>query len=560
MTAAAQQLQGRPSHVGAFTSMGQFSVIKELHRSSLGCVHVAKVKEPRRGASLVVLKRRRGAELGKQKDILNEYDVLRQLQHPNIIKCHGYFWDFDSGALCVVLEHADRGDLFREVQSRQRSGHHFSDKEVWEILGQVLDGLAYLHSKGVVHRDIKSLNLLLTSAGEVKLGDFGVSRQMSDETLCLNSFYGTPLYLSPEIIEGKPYTDTTDVWSLGVVLYELLALRPPFNGHSLQDVVDAVLRGRYQPLPRSRSSEFDSVVASMLSREPSRRPPAAELVQRLADKGVRQPWRPSIKPPPDPPAAPEQLMVQSAPAANGMEGPRRRPQSAGRVGREPVLEARDGMAAAAGVPSNGAQRRPQSASALREAKPLAEGMGHEEVQVVRVRRSTNTASGIPLPSRPAQLSDPSASTPSSPKEGSGKSSERTRSSREQRWEERRRMHEERQGRGDERIRVTRNQGIAAAEGRAVNGERAASAAGKASFKERRPPSAPEARTEAKRSHSEGAPSRHSPALNAGGYNGGYPAQPPPWVGRKPEAAPSPASRGSSRPSSGRYDIISNRWI
>merc|ERR1719408_127838 len=110
-------------------------------------------------------------------------------------------------------------------------------------------GLAHMHSKGIVHRDVKSLNLLLTESGVVKVGDFGVSRQMSDQTICLNSFYGTPLYLSPELVEGRPYSQTTDVWSLGVVLYELLALKPPFDGNCLQDVISAVVRGSFTPLP-----------------------------------------------------------------------------------------------------------------------------------------------------------------------------------------------------------------------------------------------------------------------------------------------------------------------
>jgi serine/threonine protein kinase len=87
---------------------------------------------------------------------------------------------------------------------------------------QILNGLRHLHQNRIVHRDIKSLNIFLTKDGLCKLGDFGVSRQMTEQTMMLNSFYGTPLYLSPEIIAGHGYTEKTDVWSLGVLLFELL--------------------------------------------------------------------------------------------------------------------------------------------------------------------------------------------------------------------------------------------------------------------------------------------------------------------------------------------------
>jgi len=172
-----EKLQGRPASVGEFTHQGQFEIIRELHQSSGGEVHLARVRQQRAGqpAKQVILKRRRFAELGKAKDMLNEYEVLKKLDHPNIIACYGYFWEFQSGSLFIVLEYANRGDLHAELQNRREIGsEHFSNEEVWDIFVQILLGLAHIHSKGIVHRDVKSLNLLLTDAGVVKLGDFGV--------------------------------------------------------------------------------------------------------------------------------------------------------------------------------------------------------------------------------------------------------------------------------------------------------------------------------------------------------------------------------------------------
>lgn len=300
---AKEKLQGRPSSVGEFNHREQFQIIKDLQSNVSGSVHLAKATG---GVDVVVLKRRKVPELGKAKDMLNEYEVMKKLNHPNIIRCHGYFWDFPSQSLYIVLEYANRGDLHSELQSRRRLGKHFGDEEVWDILAQVLLGLRHIHDRGIVHRDIKSMNLFLTDEGVIKLGDFGVSRQMSEKTLCLHSFYGTPLYFSPEIIEGRPYSHSTDLWSLGVVLYELLSLELPFKGPSLQDVIAAVLRGQYAPL--SRPAEFNQVVSMLLTRDAEKRPSAEELLRRLGRMGKlrrAQHWSPATKAPDEPEKTPE---------------------------------------------------------------------------------------------------------------------------------------------------------------------------------------------------------------------------------------------------------------
>lgn len=317
-------LQGRPSRIGEFSHRGEFEIVKELHHSSAGSVQLARVSQERCSihGQRVILKCRRVPELGKAKDMLNEYELLKQLDHPNIISCHGYFWDFQSQSLCIVLEFADRGDLHMEVQSRHQLGQHFSNDEVWDIYAQALMGLAHVHSKGIVHRDVKSLNIFLTSRGLVKLGDFGVSRQMSDHTMYLNSFYGTPLYLSPELIQGRPYSETTDVWSLGVVLYELLALQPPFHGKCLQEVISAVLRGRYAPLPVFRQPELVALVSSLLTREAHKRPKTTDLLQRLEEQGrLRSLPQPSSAPGDVAPVAGQGCNMAANPTTCANNGP-----------------------------------------------------------------------------------------------------------------------------------------------------------------------------------------------------------------------------------------------
>mmetsp|Transcript_59300 Transcript_59300/g.109598 ORF Transcript_59300/g.109598 Transcript_59300/m.109598 type:complete len:721 (-) Transcript_59300:71-2233(-) len=521
------KLQGRPASVGEFSGRHQFQLVKELHNSSFGSVHLARVRErsgvQRRAAcpSLVILKRRQVAELGKAKDMLNEYEVLKKLNHPNIIQCYGYFWDNDTQSVYLVLEYAQCGDLHAELQARRKAGRPFSDAEVCDIAAQIVAGLAHIHAKGIVHRDIKSLNLLLTDSGMVKLGDFGVSRQMSESTLCLNSFYGTPLYLSPELIEGKPYSDTTDVWSLGVVLYEVLALHPPFDGRSLQDVVNTVLRGRYSPLPSSRPAEFTHLVQDMLTKEPHRRPKIGVVAQKLSrvqklygsksgsalssESGGRTPsggsdWRPAsasswgveASPIVSTAAVDSRTIDGRGMAAEPSKGSQvcaAAPAPAQVVDADPRCQQRPQsmpVGRAAGRPSRPEQQQRQSG----KAGPASQDEGRGSVvEVVRVRRksSTSASQAVAEPEIVTPVTSPAAPPREPvhddidqdvlvrPAQGvSVRDAPRWEdgplrappgvSVRDARWEERRRAHEERQGRQENVMRVTHRDAAAAGPG------------------------------------------------------------------------------------------------
>lgn len=411
MSASVAELSGRPTSIGEFTSRRQFDMVKELARSSGGSVYLARAKDKSGSGREYILKRRTVAELGKAKDMLREYELLKQLHHPNIIECYGYFWDHDSKSLYIVLEYAKCGDLHAELQARREQGQHFANQEVWDIFLQILSGVTYIHSKGIVHRDIKSLNLLLCDSGMVKVGDFGVSRQMSDHTIFLNSFYGTPLYLSPELVEGKPYTEMTDVWSLGVVLYELLALRPPFDGKSLKAVTSAVLSGRYPPLPSFRQ-EFVEVVNQMLKQDPGKRPVTADLLRRL--RGNSSSARGAIlRAPQQQPAPPrpqqgekQQPASASAPLPQAVRDPVR-----DRIPPSPPMEHERPTPPAAssgsnGVPQtnearprtgahNGQQPSPGSAAGIPSHGPEQSMPVPNGVQVVRVRKKTRPQAAAP---------------------------------------------------------------------------------------------------------------------------------------------------------------------
>lgn len=108
--------------------------------------------------------------------------------------------------------------------------------------------MKHVHDRKILHRDIKGQNIFLTKNNTIKLGDFGIARVLNKTQDKARTVVGTPYYLSPEIIENKPYSFKSDVWSMGVLLYEMCALTPPFNANSLQFLALKIVKGSYQQI------------------------------------------------------------------------------------------------------------------------------------------------------------------------------------------------------------------------------------------------------------------------------------------------------------------------
>ena len=141
--------------------------------------------------------------------------------------------------LCLVIEFADDGDLFQKI-SRNNTG--FEEAYIWKVVIQITKGLKTLHELSIMHRDLKSANVFLNKDGSAKLGDMNVSK-LTDMKGLNYTQTGTPYYASPEVWKDKPYNLKSDMWSLGCVLYEMAALRPPFTANDLQTLYKKVCAG-----------------------------------------------------------------------------------------------------------------------------------------------------------------------------------------------------------------------------------------------------------------------------------------------------------------------------
>ena len=217
-----------------------------------------------------------------KKQIYNEATIMKKLIHPNVISFKDVFKDTKLDYFYIVMEYADDGDLNKKIRQQQQKiskEKYFKEEKILKYFYQICKGIEYIHSKNVIHRDIKSQNIFLTKNGTIKIGDFGIAKTLAHTNSNAMTVIGTPYYFSPEIINGEPYNYKTDIWSLGVVLYEMCCLKLPFDSNNIAQLSMKILRGNYDPIPFKFSKEMHSIVKRMLNVDQNKRPDIKEVMQ-----------------------------------------------------------------------------------------------------------------------------------------------------------------------------------------------------------------------------------------------------------------------------------------
>ncbi len=312
-------------------SVGRYRVLQFLGSGAMGEVYLAEDPQiERRLAIKTVRLAGRAQEIeDRKRRLLREARAAGRLLHPNVVAL------FDAGEqeglLFLAFEFVEGTDLAERLEA----GPPLSLRDVLRVVRQTAGALDYAHRQGIVHRDIKPSNILLDTAGQVKVADFGIAKVagQSTELTMAGSVMGSPQYLSPEQIRGEELDGRSDIFSLGVVLYELLSKTRPFNGETITTLVYQILHMEPPPISELRSvpARLETLLRRMLAKNRDERFAAASEIateiatieRELSDEtlsapasdlpleptrvmtrntGAAQPPAPQVPPPP--PAAP----------------------------------------------------------------------------------------------------------------------------------------------------------------------------------------------------------------------------------------------------------------
>ncbi|XP_055310282.1 aurora kinase C [Sitodiplosis mosellana] len=250
--------------------LSNFDIGRPLGRGKFGNVYLAREKDTKFVVALKVLFKKQIQRDNVEHQVRREIEIQSHLRHPNILRLYGFF--HDPARIYLILEYAPKGALYKELQGQPNK--RFDEPRTAGYVLSLADALIYLHERDVIHRDIKPENLLLGHKGELKIADFGWSVHEPNSartTLC-----GTVDYLPPEMISGQPHTKQVDLWSLGVLCYELLTGEPPFQTGSYDETFVKITQVKYQ-MPDFVSQAAKHLISKLLIAKPDLRMPLAQV-------------------------------------------------------------------------------------------------------------------------------------------------------------------------------------------------------------------------------------------------------------------------------------------
>ncbi|XP_042724068.1 serine/threonine-protein kinase Nek5-like isoform X3 [Lagopus leucura] len=256
--------------------MDKYEILTKIGEGSFGKIFLAKAKVD---DEQCVIKEIDLAEMPVKEKEASQKEVilLAKMKHANIVTFYASLQE--ENKLYIVMEYCDGGDLMKRINMQH--GVLFEEDQILSWFVQISLGLKHIHDRKILHRDIKSQNIFLSSNGKVaKLGDFGIARQLNDTTEFACTCVGTPYYLSPEICENRPYNNKTDIWSLGCVLYELCALKHPFEGNSLHQLVLKICRGYFHPVSPRYSYDLRMLISQLFKISPRDRPSITSILRK----------------------------------------------------------------------------------------------------------------------------------------------------------------------------------------------------------------------------------------------------------------------------------------
>ena len=258
----------------------RYIIIKELGVGSFGKAYLVKRETNKQYAAIktMILE---GMKEEEKKEAYMEAKILKGLTHPNIVKFIEVFRQSKpKSTLNIVMEYAEGGDLFSKIRYQAQKRQYFSENVILDWFTQICLAIRYIHKKRILHRDLKSKNIFLSKNFLIKLGDFGIAKCLNCTMDIAKTMVGTPYYLSPEMVRNEPYSFKSDVWALGVLLYEMVALKMPFDAKSFPQLTVNIMKGEFSPIPEGFSKELNDLIKLLLNPVSSKRPSVDEILKQ----------------------------------------------------------------------------------------------------------------------------------------------------------------------------------------------------------------------------------------------------------------------------------------
>jgi RAC serine/threonine-protein kinase len=276
-----------------------FDLLQVIGEGSFGKVYQVRKKDTAKIYAMKVLNKKTILERSEVEHTKTEKDLLQRLVHPFLVNLYFSFQSTDK--IYFVMDFVNGGELYSHLQREKK----FPEPRVRFYCAEICLGLEYLHSSGVLYRDLKPENLLLRDDGHICMTDFGISKQGLGENDRTTTFCGTPEYLAPEVLQNAPYGKGVDWWAFGTLMYEMLTGLPPFYSKDVQQMYQKILSAPLN-ISSTVSPEARSLLTQLLEKDPNKRLSDAKLIKAhpwfkpidfklLVEKEITPPYIPPVK-------------------------------------------------------------------------------------------------------------------------------------------------------------------------------------------------------------------------------------------------------------------------
>ena len=256
--------------------MNGFDIIKKLGDGAYSIVYKVRRRADNKVYALKKVKMKNLNDKEK-KNSLNEVRILASIKSPFVISYKEAFISEEDSCLCLVMEYADKGDLYQKITLFKNKRQLFEEIDIWKIFIQMTRGLKTLHDLKILHRDFKSANIFLFGDGTAKIGDINVSKVVRNGLGHTQT--GTPYYASPEVWNNDSYDAKSDIWSLACITYEMITLNPPFRAETFEGLYKKVIAGKYNKISNKYSNDLSELLKLLFKVNPKERPSCSEILK-----------------------------------------------------------------------------------------------------------------------------------------------------------------------------------------------------------------------------------------------------------------------------------------